>query len=94
MPAEDKPAAPPPAAPPNAAPRRMVVESPEGGVGGSLAPVKVMNATFTSLAFRVPGRSVNLAPREAAEVPRAYLETQELQALVRRGAVVVVTGSK
>ena len=57
-------------------------------------PVEIMNTTFTSLSFPVPGRSVYMRPRETAEVPKAYLETKELQALVRQGAVVVVKGSK
>lgn len=65
-----------------------------GDTGNPYEAVTITNTTFTSLVFRIPGKSVRLGPREATEVPKAYLDTQELQALVRQGAVVVVTGSK
>lgn len=47
------------------------------------------NATRSSLLVRVPGHSIHLLPGNAAEVHRVYLNTEELAALVRRGAVVL-----
>lgn len=50
--------------------------------------VKVRNNTRRGLLVRVPGHALHLQPGQEAEVPRAYLETDELAALVRSGAVL------
>jgi hypothetical protein len=57
--------------------------------GNVLAMVRIRNATSNSLSFRLPGRSIHLAPGDSLDVPKAYLETDELKALHRQGAVVV-----
>ena len=55
-----------------------------------LATTKIRNATRTTLTFQVPGRSIRLMPGKTTDVPRAYLETVELQVLCRQGAVHLV----
>jgi hypothetical protein len=53
------------------------------------AMVKIRNTTPSSLSFRVPGSSIFLTPGEVLEVHKAYLETDELKALCRQGAVMI-----
>lgn len=55
----------------------------------ALPRVRLRNATATSPGFRVPGGSTTLGPREAIELPKAYLETHERKALHQQGASVV-----
>lgn len=53
--------------------------------------VKVRNVTRNSLNFRIPGQSIYLLPGQAVSVPRCDLDTHELEALCRQGAVILVT---
>jgi hypothetical protein len=53
--------------------------------------VKVRNNSRRGLLVRVPGQGLHLQPGEVAEVPRAYLKTEELSALLRAGTVLVVS---
>jgi hypothetical protein len=55
-----------------------------------LESVTVRNVTRTSLNVRVPGQSLFVPPGETADVPRAYLETDELRDLLRQGALLQV----
>lgn len=52
--------------------------------------VKVRNNTRRSLLIKVPGEALHLQPGNAAEVPRAYLTTNELATLIQSGAVLLV----
>ena len=60
----------------------------EKTVEPTMDAVQIRNTTRTSVTFRVPGRSIHLRPGQTTEVPRPYLETTELGALRRQGAVV------
>ena len=51
--------------------------------------VYVVNTTRNALGFRVPGRSVTLAPGESVELPRLYMERGEVRLLVKQGALFV-----
>jgi hypothetical protein len=53
--------------------------------------VTVRNTTRVSLLVRVPGQSLHLPPGKTADVPRAYLQTDELATLLRRGAVALAS---
>lgn len=50
---------------------------------------RVRNTTRSSLLVKVPGQSIHLLPGQMAEVPRAYLDTDELSTLLRNGAVLL-----
>lgn len=52
--------------------------------------VKIRNNTRRGLLVKVPGQALHLQPGQTAEVQDAYLNTDELSALVRSGAVVPV----
>ncbi len=53
--------------------------------------VKVRNNSRRSLLVKVPGQAIHLQPGTSAEVPRAFLNTDELAALLRSGAVLLAT---
>ena len=53
--------------------------------------VKVRNNSRRSLLVKVPGQAIHLQPGTSAEVPRAFLNTDELAALLRSGAVLLTT---
>lgn len=53
----------------------------------SLESVTIGNSTRTGLTFRVPGKSLHLAPGQVLDLPKAYLDTPELKALCRQGAI-------
>ena len=55
--------------------------------------VKVRNTTRTSLLVHVPGQSIHLPPGKTADVSRAFLETEELATLLRRGALALATSA-
>jgi hypothetical protein len=52
--------------------------------------VKVRNNSRRSLLVKVPGAALHLQPGASAEVPRAYLNGDELATLVRSGTVLVI----
>lgn len=43
--------------------------------------IEIKNNTRRPLMFRVPGRSIRLSPGGTLEIPRIYLEAQELKKL-------------
>jgi hypothetical protein len=51
--------------------------------------VTVRNNSRRSLLVKVPGRALHLQPGTSAEVPRTFLATGELAALLRAGTVLV-----
>ena len=53
--------------------------------------VNVRNATRSCLSFRVPGQSVLLMPGQTFDLPINFIETYELNALIRQGSVIAVT---
>ncbi|MES1206043.1 MAG: hypothetical protein ABUS79_08915 [Pseudomonadota bacterium] len=56
----------------------------------ALEKVTVRNNSRRSLMITVPGQAIHLQPGATVEVPRAFLTTDVLAALVRTGAVVPV----
>ncbi len=66
--------------------------SDEKSVEPGMDEVKIRNTTRSSVSFRVPGRSIHLRPGQTTEVPRPYLESAELGALRRQGAVIETGG--
>jgi hypothetical protein len=56
--------------------------------------VEVRNNSRRALLIKVPGQALHLQPGSSAEVPRAYLQTEELSALVLARAVLVVSPAR
>jgi hypothetical protein len=52
--------------------------------------VGVRNTTRSSLSFRVPGRSIRLAPGAVVGLPSAYLDTDEVKTLLGQRALAQV----
>jgi|GEM_PF-4592690 len=49
---------------------------------------EIMNTTREGLTFRVPGKSLYLAPGQSLKLPKAYLDTVEITTLCRHGDLV------
>jgi len=56
--------------------------------------VEVRNNTRRALLIKVPGQALHLQPGASAEVPRAYLKTEELGTLLLSGSVRVVSSPR
>ena len=57
----------------------------------AMESVNIRNNTRNCLSFRVPGQSVLLMPNQTVGLPRKFLDTHELNALIRQGYVFEVT---